>query len=49
VFHGYNEWIPTPQKQHRHLIEAMPPAQVGKVIENLMLEPPRSGVARRPL
>ena len=25
VSHGYNEWIPSPQKQHRYLIEAMPP------------------------
>ncbi|HOB97841.1 MAG TPA: hypothetical protein PKM43_03720, partial [Verrucomicrobiota bacterium] len=47
VFHGYNEWIPTPQKQHRYLVEAMPPEQVGKVIEDLILEPPRSGVAPR--
>lgn len=43
VTHGYNEWIPTPQKQHRYLVEAMPPEQVGKVIEALILEPPRSG------
>lgn len=43
VAHGHNEWIPTPQKQHRYLVEAMPPAQVGKVIEALILEPPRSG------
>jgi inosine-uridine nucleoside N-ribohydrolase len=39
VSHGYNEWIPTPQKQHRYLIELMPPAEVGKVIEGLMVEP----------
>jgi inosine-uridine nucleoside N-ribohydrolase len=37
VSHGYNEWISTPQKQHRYLIELMPPEQVGKVIENLMI------------
>jgi hypothetical protein len=43
VSHGFHEWIPTPHKQHRYLIEAMPPAQVGQVIEDLMLEPPRSG------
>lgn len=43
VPHGYNEWIPTPAKQHHYLVEAMPPDQVGKVIENLMVEPPYSG------
>ena len=43
VSHGYNEWIPAPQKQHRFLIEALPPSEVGKVIEDLMLEAPRSG------
>ncbi|HOA60812.1 MAG: nucleoside hydrolase [Verrucomicrobia bacterium] len=42
VTHGYNEWIPTPQKQHRYLVEAMPPEQVGKLIEDLIVEPPRS-------
>lgn len=41
--HGYNDWIPSPGKSHRYLIESMPPEQVGKVIEDLMLEPPRSG------
>jgi len=41
IIHGYNEWIPTPQKQHRYLVEAMPPEEVGKVIEELMLQSPR--------
>jgi purine nucleosidase len=39
---GYNEWIPTPRKAHRYLIEKMPPAEVARVIEGLMLRPPRS-------
>jgi inosine-uridine nucleoside N-ribohydrolase len=38
---GFNEWIPTPKKNHRFLVEKMPPAELGKVIEDLMLEPPR--------
>jgi hypothetical protein len=43
VSHGRNEWIPTPQKEHRYLIESMPPEDVGRVIETLMLAPPRAG------
>jgi len=42
VIYGYNEWIPTPQKQHHYLVEAMPPAEVGKVIEDLMIQPPKA-------
>lgn len=43
VSHGFNEWIPSPQKQHRYLVEDMPPKQVGQVIEDLMIAPPRAG------
>ncbi len=43
VPHGYNEWIPTPHKQHRYLLEAMPPKEVGNIIEDLMIAPPHSG------
>jgi inosine-uridine nucleoside N-ribohydrolase len=43
VSHGYNEWISTPSKQHRYLIEKMAPDTLGKVIEDLLIEPPRSG------
>ena len=42
VTHGYNEWIPSPAGRHRYLVEAMPPADLGKVIEDLMLQPPRA-------
>lgn len=35
---GYNEWIPSPKKQHRYLLEKMPPAQVAKVIEVLVID-----------
>jgi purine nucleosidase len=38
---GYNEWIPTPQKAHRHLVEKMPPAEVARVLEDLMTRRPR--------
>jgi inosine-uridine nucleoside N-ribohydrolase len=39
---GYNEWIPTRRKEHRYLIEKMPPDELGKVIEDLMLAAPRA-------
>jgi inosine-uridine nucleoside N-ribohydrolase len=39
---GYNEWLPTPRKSHRYLIEKMAPAEVGRVIEDLMTRPPVS-------
>jgi len=40
VTHGYNEWLPTPAKQHRYLVEKMPPEELGKIIEELMVQPP---------
>jgi inosine-uridine nucleoside N-ribohydrolase len=42
VTHGYNEWIPAPHRLHRYLIETLPPEQVGKVLEDLMIESPRT-------
>src|SRR5262245_38440016 len=41
VGQGYNEWLPTPGGRHRHLLERMPPAELGRTIEELMLQPPR--------
>jgi hypothetical protein len=41
VGQGYNEWLPTPSGRHRHLLERMPPADLGRAIEELMLQPPR--------
>jgi len=38
---GFNEWIPTPRKDHRYLVEKMPPADLARVIEELMTRPPR--------
>lgn len=43
VSHGYSEWIPAAAKQHRYLIEKMPPGEISQAIENLMIEPPCSG------
>jgi hypothetical protein len=43
---AYNEWIPTPRKAHRYLIEKMPAADVGRVIEDLMMRPPASSPPR---
>lgn len=40
VTHGYNEWLAAPGKQHRYLVEKAPPAEVGRVIEDLMTRPP---------
>jgi inosine-uridine nucleoside N-ribohydrolase len=40
VTHGYNEWLPTANKQHRYLLEKMPPQELGKVIDELMIQPP---------
>jgi len=32
--------------RHRYLVEAMPPAALGKVIEDLMIEPPQERAGR---
>jgi inosine-uridine nucleoside N-ribohydrolase len=41
VTHGYNEWVPSPVGRHRYLVEAMPPGELAKVLEALIVEPPR--------
>jgi purine nucleosidase len=38
---GYNEWLAAPSARHRYLVERMPPRELGRVIEELMLQPPR--------
>lgn len=43
---GYNEWVPTPRKQHRYLIEKIPPAELAAVIEELMLQGPQRPARR---
>jgi hypothetical protein len=40
VSHGYNEWILSPQKQHRYLIEKLPPTGVAKALDELLLQKP---------
>ncbi|HYG34480.1 MAG TPA: nucleoside hydrolase [Clostridia bacterium] len=42
VTHGYNEWIPSSKKQHRYLIEKMPPAELAKVLDELLKQAPRA-------
>jgi inosine-uridine nucleoside N-ribohydrolase len=40
VSNGFNEWIPTPLKSHRYLLPSLPPAEVGRAIEDLMIAAP---------
>lgn len=42
VTHGYNEWIPSPGQRHRYLVEKMPPQELGEIIEDLMVTPPKA-------
>jgi purine nucleosidase len=44
---SYNEWIPTPRKSHRYLVAKMPPAGLARVIEDLMMRPPRAPASAR--
>ena len=41
VGQGYNEWLACPAGRHRHLQEKMPPGELARMIEELMLQPPR--------
>lgn len=41
VSHGVNEWIPAPGKRHRYLEPLMPPAEVGKILESLLIAAPK--------
>ncbi len=41
VPHGYNDWIRTPQGRHRYLVARKPPAEVARILEELMTSPPR--------
>lgn len=41
VPHGYNDWIPHPQGNHRYLVSRMPADDVARIIEDLMIAPPR--------
>jgi hypothetical protein len=38
---GYNDWLAASGARHRYLVEKMPPRELGRVIEDLMLQPPR--------
>lgn len=39
---GFNAWVPWPRGRHRYLVEKMPPAELGRVVEGLMSRPPRA-------
>lgn len=39
---GRNDWRPTPDGEHAYLIEKMPPGEVARVIEDLMMQSPKS-------
>jgi len=41
---SHNAWVAEPDAEQAYLVAAMPPAQLAKVIEDLMMQPP----ARRP-
>ncbi len=41
VGQGYNQWLACPGARHRYLLEKMPPSELARVIEDLMLQPPR--------
>ena len=43
VPHGYNDWIPTPGGNHRYLRERLPPAEIGRLLDDLLKTPPRRG------
>lgn len=43
---GRNEWRPAPDRDHAYLVEKAPPEEVVRVIEELMMVPPR-GPAKR--
>ncbi len=42
---AFSEWIPTPRKGHRYLVEKMAPAELARVIEDLMLRRPAAAAA----
>jgi hypothetical protein len=38
---GTNEWTPTPNRGHSYLVAKAPPADVGKILDDLLLLPPK--------
>lgn len=48
VPHGYSRWIPAVQGPHRYLRPLQPPAEVGALLEELMIRPPQGGANRLP-
>ena len=41
VPHGFNEWILAPGRHHRYLVEKAAPDQVGRLLDDLLVTPPR--------
>lgn len=41
VTHGYNEWLPSTNKQHRYLIEKASVDQVAKALDTLLVQRPK--------
>lgn len=41
VPHGYNDWIPHAKGNHRYLVARMPANDLARIIEDLMIAPPR--------
>ncbi len=44
---GWSEWLASPKHQQRYLIEKMPPAELGEVIEDLMIAPPKRAASKK--
>ncbi len=40
VARGYNEWIPSATHRQRYLVEKMPPARLGRILDELLTTPP---------
>lgn len=43
VSNGYNGWIPNKDGQHRYLVPKASATEMAKALDDLLLEPPRSG------
>ncbi|MCQ2389415.1 MAG: nucleoside hydrolase [Kiritimatiellae bacterium] len=39
---GENEWVPDPESESLRIVETMPKAEVGKVLDELMCRPPKN-------
>jgi len=44
---SHNAWVPEPDSEQSYLVAAMPPADLARVIEDLMMQPPAAANRRR--